>query len=142
MASDRERPGRTVESVCSVLSSAFADAIEKDLYPEQAMESLFGVEEAPVGRVVYGAWKTLFIHNVASAGAIGIAMSSGTLPAFFEGCVRGLAHHSHYTARLVGQDVPMPWSCMRDLPAGALFTHIKWDTQLLAILASTEEGGV
>ena len=122
-----------------VIVDKFFEALSKDLFPYELMEQIFGVQaETEIGKVVLGAWRTLWLNEMVDSDAVVQAISDGALPTFFEERVRTLtaATHSSYTVSLVGEAPPQ----MAMLPAGELFSHIAWDTEFLAKLTNATPG--
>ena len=124
--------GRTM--ACWLAASAiekFISAMQKDYYPEKAVEAMFGVQmegqHRPMGNLVFNVWMALNRAGLVDRDVIVHTMLDGELPAWFEATVRGLppaARDNCYIKRL--------------LEAG--FKGIPWDVQMHARISQCNQG--
>lgn len=66
-------------------------ALYDDMFPSSQEEGLFGVGPAtPLGKTIYGCWKTMHILEMCDPESIVEALHNGQMPLYFEDQVRSI----------------------------------------------------
>jgi hypothetical protein len=112
---DSEKKMMALKMMALKMSELFFTALTQDIYPMEEIERVFGVvmterntfgdelSQAPLGTLVFGVWKTLYLRDKITQVSIADALTRGELPQFYERCVRGLGEEeqSYYTVELI-----------------------------------------